>query len=71
MAKCKDYKSGETCPSLYKCSGPDEQVQAGTSMKNLQQYCFYCMATPRVKKIGDLAGWTGSTPKWCPLGRDE
>ena len=37
----------------------------------LEQYCFYCMATKRGKKIGNKASWTGSTPKWCPLGRDE
>lgn len=37
----------------------------------LERYCFYCMATKRGKKIGNKASWTGSTPKWCPLGRDE
>lgn len=71
MARCKNYATGETCPNFYKCSDTGEQVQVGTSMKNLQQYSFYCMKTPGVKKIGNLASWTGSTPKWCPLGRDE
>lgn len=37
----------------------------------LERYCFYCMATKRGKKIAHKASWTGSTPKWCPLGRDE
>lgn len=37
----------------------------------LEQYCYYCMATKRGKKIGHKASWTGNTPKWCPLGRDE
>lgn len=71
MARCKDYSTGETCPNFYKCSSQGEQVQVGTSMKNLQQYSLYCMATPGVKKIGAVHSWTGSTPKWCPLGRDE
>lgn len=72
MAKCKDYKNGgKTCKNFYKCQDPDETVQVGTSIKHLQRYCFYCMATPGVKKISDVAQFTGNTPKWCPLGRDE
>lgn len=70
MAKCTDYKTGKKCPSFYKCQEAGEEVQVGTSMKKLQQYCFYCMATPGVKKIAHAAQFTGNTPKWCPLGRD-
>lgn len=71
MAKCKNYLTGEACPYFHKCSDPDEQVQAGTSMKQLQQFCFYCFKTPRVKKIARISEFTGTTPKWCPLGRDD
>lgn len=70
MAKCTDYQTGKKCPNFYKCSGKDEKIQVGTSMKKLQQYAFYCKATPGIKKIGDVASFTGNTPKWCPLGRD-
>ena len=70
MAKCVDYQTGKDCPHFYRCSGKDERVQVGTSMKKLDQLCFYCKATPGVKKIADMASFTGSTPKWCPLGRD-
>ena len=70
MAKCVDYQTGKDCPHFYRCSGKDEQVQVGTSMKKLDQFCFYCKATPGVKKIAGMASFTGSTPKWCPLGRD-
>lgn len=37
--------------------------------RKLQQFCYYCLATPTGKKIGSKAQWTGTTPKWCPLGR--
>ena len=71
MAKCCNYETGQNCPSFYRCSGKDETVQVGTSIKRLHPYSFYCMATPGVKKIAGLADFTGRTPKWCPLGRDE
>lgn len=70
MAKCTNYETGENCPHLYKCEAKDEKIQVGTSLKALDQYCFYCKATPGVKKIAGMASFTGSTPKWCPLGRD-
>lgn len=71
MPKCKNYKTGESCPELYYCKDEGDMIQAGTSMKHLDRYCFYCLATARVKKIGHSASWPGSTPKWCPLGRDK
>lgn len=71
MAKCWDYKTNKKCPNFYKCKGKDETVQVGTSIKRLEQFCFYCMATPGVKKIAGGSDFTGRTPKWCPLGRDE
>ena len=70
MAKCVDYQTGKDCPHFYRCNGKDERIQVGTSMKKLDQFCFYCKATPGVKKIAGMASCTGSTPKWCPLGRD-
>ena len=69
MARCKDYSTGETCPSFYKCSRQGEQVQVGTSMKQLQQYSLYCMATPGVKKIGAVHSWTGSAPEVVSAGQ--
>lgn len=68
MAQCKNYKTRETCPELYKVCDAGDIV--GSSGKRLEQYCFYCMATPRIRKIGHMASWSGSTPKWCPKGRD-
>lgn len=70
MAKCVNYKTGEICPHFYKCEHAGERIQVGTSMKALAQYSFYCKATPGVKKIASQEQFTGSTPKWCPLGRD-
>ena len=45
MAECK--KNGVTCPDFYKCT-QEGDVVASTG-KKLQQFCFYCMATPRIK----------------------
>jgi hypothetical protein len=50
MAKCVDYPASSKCPNFYKCKDDGETVQVGTSIKHLQRYCFYCMATPGVKK---------------------
>ena len=35
--------------------------------RTMERFCFYCLAKPTGKKIGHLASWTGSTPRWCPL----
>lgn len=35
--------------------------------RQMDRFCFYCLATPTGKKIGSKASWTGSTPRWCPL----
>lgn len=50
------------------CCRPAEHI---SRKKPMDQYCFYCLATPMSKKIGSIASWPGSTPKWCPLGRTE
>ena len=42
MAKCRDYERHTDCPYFHKVTDPDEKVQVGTSMKPLQQHCFYC-----------------------------
>ena len=52
---------------FYKCTEEGDIVQ--NSGKKLQRFCFYCLATPRIKKIGTVASWTGTTPPWCPKGR--
>lgn len=70
MAQCRNYMTGEDCPELYKCVDEGDEIRVRMSMKELDQYCFYCLATPGVRKIGTVAGWTGRTPKWCPKGRD-
>lgn len=49
------------------CCRPGRTVQ---KKKPMDQYCYYCLATPKTKKIGSKASFTGSTPAWCPLGRD-
>ena len=52
MAECR--KNGEQCPDFYKCTTDGDTVVS--SRKVLQQYCFYCMATPRIKvRINDPA----------------
>ena len=48
------------------CCRPGTTVQ---KKKPMDLYCYYCTATPRSKKIGSKASFSGSTPKWCPLGR--
>lgn len=55
------------CNNFYECRHGGDVVAA--SGKKLEQYCFYCLGTPRVRKIGHKASWAGTTPKWCPLGR--
>ena len=37
----------------------------------MERFAFYCLAKPTGKKIAHKASWTGTTPKWCPLGRGE
>lgn len=71
MAECRNYRKGTKCLYFYKCSGADEQMQVGTSMKKLEQHGLYCLKTPGVRKIARISDFTGRTPKWCPLGRDE
>lgn len=68
MASCMRYP-GHRCPELYEVVNEGDVV--ASSGKKLEQWCYYCMATPRMKKVGHKASWTGRTPKWCPLGRDE
>ena len=65
MAEC--MKDGVDCPDFYKCTEEGDIVQ--NLGKKLQRFCFYCLATPRIKKIGTVASWTGTTPPWCPKGR--
>lgn len=48
MAECR--KDGVDCPDFYKCTEEGDIVQ--NSGKKLQRFCFYCLATPRIKKIG-------------------
>lgn len=67
MAEC--MKNGATCPDFYKCENEGDTIES--IGKKLQQYCFYCLGTPRIKKIGHLVSWTGTTPIWCPRGRGE
>lgn len=63
--RCK-RSSGESCPMLVYIT-EDGKKKADGGM--FQKYCYYCLETPRTKKIGHAAQWSGSTPKWCPLGR--
>lgn len=54
------------CKHLH-YSGRDEVI--GT--KKLDDYCLYCTAGERPKKIAGIASWTGLTPKWCPKLEDK
>ena len=47
---------------------PGQTIQ---TKKYMDKYCYYCRASVKGKKIGNKASWTGRTPKWCPLGRDQ
>jgi|GEM_PF-1787706 len=71
MAECKIYKNGEVilCDDLHEVQDPGETVRF--SEKRLERYCYYCLGTPRVRKIGHKAIWSGTTPKWCPRGRGD
>lgn len=68
MAKCRKYGEKD-CDSLYYCTSDGENAK--TDGRPMQKYSYYCLSTPRTKKIGHASTWPGSTPKWCPLGRDE
>ena len=70
MAKCRDCKTDTDCPHFLYANSEDI-IEAHKPDKTLDLYCVYCKATPKMKKIAHSAFWTGSTPKWCPLGRDE
>ena len=67
MAECK--KNGCVCEDFYKCKTDGEFVES--SGKHLDRFCYYCLGTSRIKKIGNKASWSGRTPKWCPRGRGE
>jgi hypothetical protein len=49
------------------CCRPGRTIQ---KKKTMDRFCYYCLATPKAKKIGSKASWTGRTPIWCPLGRE-
>lgn len=68
MSECRNWRMGQKCLNFYECKKEGEVVKSG---KKLQQFCFYCLGTPGIKKIGHKASWAGNTPKWCPLGRDS
>lgn len=68
MADC--IKGKKVCPHLYKCSKEGETITLPPStIKELDLHHYYCKKTQRVRKIGSVESWSGSTPKWCPLGR--
>ena len=67
MARCKQLNEPD-CRFLRKITQEGEKV----GIRPAELYCFYCTAAPSGgKKIGHMATWSGSTPKWCPEGRDE
>ena len=68
MARCRKY-SEKDCSNLYYCTSDGENSKADG--RPMQKYCYYCLGTPHTKKIAHAAQWAGSTPKWCPLGRDQ
>ena len=42
----------------------------GAAPDTFNKYCYFCTATPRVKKLGHSATWAGyTTPPWCPEKR--
>ena len=68
MSRCKHQREPD-CPNLYYCTGTGygETKADGAPM---QIYSYYCLRTLKTKKIAHASQWSGSTPKWCPLGRD-
>ena len=62
MAKCRDYERHTDCPYFHKVTDPDEQVQVGTSMKKLDQHCFYCFKTERCKNMIPTASPASTMP---------
>jgi len=51
---------------LYVHRGEDGERDAATE-KKMQKYSVYCRLEGKLRKLGELATWTGLTPKWCPL----
>ena len=50
---------------------PEDCRPQGRWKIKLDDYCLYCTAGERPKKIAGIASWTGLTPKWCPKLEDK
>ena len=62
-------KGWETIPMGNKAVTIARPGTAREKQRNMQIFCYYCLACPTGRKIENKAQWTGTTPKWCPLGR--
>lgn len=69
----EEYGACLKCSHFYECKEEGDQVEIvpGGAWKKLQPYCFYCMQTPKVRKIGHKANWTGRVPNWGPRRREK
>ena len=56
----RPYKENH-CEYLY-YANKDEILNG----KKLEPYCIYCTSKGKVRKIKNMASWTGLTPKFCP-----
>ena len=65
---CQGQRDMPDCPNLYIYRGPDGERDEKTG-KKLTRYAVYCRREEgKLRTVcGNLASWTGLTPKWCPL----
>lgn len=68
MHLCKLMGRRDCLNLYYSGDGVGETKADGAPMES---NCYYCLGTPKTRKIAHASQWTGYTPKWCPLGRDK
>lgn len=71
--KPDEYGFCQKCLYHYYVTDSEESIEvtSGGAYNPLQQYCHYCLNTPRTRMIGLAAEWTGRTPGWCPRRKEQ
>ena len=62
---CQGHGDQPNCPMLYIHRGEDGARDQQTNRK-MSKYAVYCRRDGLRSICGNLASWTGITPKWCP-----
>ena len=62
-----DKKTEGRCPSLVYADKPGMTH----GKKLLKLYHAYCMAEGRCRSLGCVSSFTGNSPTWCPLRKED